>query len=109
MDEKPFNPEAIAAAVNRAGEQWADAQAAADLLEETRKSVLAKLSLEAAGGSVAAREMIALASQEYQDFLAGMVKARQAANKAKVRYSSAQVFAELRRSEESTKRAEMRL
>jgi hypothetical protein len=35
------------------------------------------------------------------------VTARKAANKARVRYDSARVLAELRRSQESTRRAEM--
>lgn len=93
----------------KAGEEWADADAAASLLEETRKSVLAKLMNEAAHASIAGKEMQALADESYRDFLTGMVSARKAANKARVRYDSAKTLAELRRSEESTRRAEMAL
>jgi len=95
-------------ALVKAGEEWSDADAAASLLEETRKSVLAKLMNEA-DGSVAAREMQALASEQYTTFVAGMIKARAASNKARVRYDSAKTLSELRRSEESTRRAEMNL
>ena len=91
------------------GESWADAEAAASLLEETRKSVLAKAMNESPATTVAAKEMYALASPEYREFVSGMVAARKAANKAKVRYDSAKVLAELRRSQESTRRAEMNL
>ncbi len=91
----------------KAGEDWADAEAAADLLEETRKSVLAKLMNEASHASQAGKEMQALADPKYGEFVAGMVSARKTANKARVRYDSAKVLAELRRSEESTRRAEM--
>jgi hypothetical protein len=101
-----FDPDKAFDALVKAGEDWADKQAAADLLEETRKSVLAKL-INEAEGSVNAREYKALADPEYKTFVEGMVTARKAANKARVRYDSAKVLAEMRRSEESTRRAEM--
>lgn len=100
-----MDPEKIHAALVQAGEAWADAEAAASILEETRKSVLAKL-INEAEGSVNAREYKALADAEYKAFVDGMVKARKAANKARVRYDSAKVLAELRRSQEATRRAE---
>lgn len=93
-------------AILRAGEDWADKQAAADLLEETKKSVLARLMIGADATSQGQREMYALADKEYTDFVTGMVAARKAANKARVRYDSAKVLAELRRSQEATRRAE---
>lgn len=95
--------------VIKSGEAWADAEAAASLLEETRKSVLAKLMNESAVASVAGKEMLALGDPEYRKHVEGMVLARKAANKARVRYDSAKILAELRRSEESTRREEMRL
>ena len=104
-----LDPDKAYEAMVRAGEDWADKQAAADLLEETRKSVLAKLMLEAAATTQAAREMHALADESYTDFIEGMVNARKAANKARVRYDGAKVLAELRRSQESTRRAEMQI
>lgn len=97
----------IYAAIAKAGEEWADMDAAASLLEETRKSVLAKLMNESQAASIAAKEMYALADEEYRKHIATMVTARKAANKARVRYDSARILAELRRSEESTRRAEM--
>ena len=89
-----------------AGEAWADADAAASLLEETKKSVMAKL-INESEGSVNAREYKALADPEYRKHIEGMVTARKVANKCRVRYDSAKVLAEMRRSEESTRRAEM--
>lgn len=91
----------------KSGEEWADAEAAADILERTRESVLAKLMNECKETAVAAKKTIALADQEYIDFVTGMVQARKIANKAKVRYESAKTLSELRRSEESTRRAEL--
>jgi hypothetical protein len=93
----------------KAGEEWSDAEAAASLLEETRKSVLARLMNESSVASLGGKEMMALADPVYTSFVEGMVNARKAANKARVRYDSAKILAELRRSEESTRRAEMSL
>lgn len=104
-----FDPAKMYEKIIEAGEQWADAEAAAALLEETRKSVLAKAMNEAASPSIAGKEMLALGSDEYRKFVEGMVRARATANKARVRYDSAKILAELRRSQESTKRAEMNL
>lgn len=104
-----MDAESIYTQIVKAGEEWADAEGAASLLEETRKSVLAKLMNESAVASIAGKEMMALADPEYRKFVEGMVSARKTANKARVRYDSAKVLAELRRSEESTRRAEMTL
>lgn len=104
-----LNPDKTYDALIRAGEEWADADAAASLLEETRKSILAKLMAENQAASIGAKEMYALADPEYRKHVEGMVSARKAANKARVRYDSAKVLAEMRRSVESTKRAEMTL
>jgi len=89
-----------------AGEQWADMDAAASLLEETRKTVLAEL-MNRAEGSMAARESIALADAAYRLHVANMVAARKEANRAKVKYDSAKAWCELVRTQEATKRAEM--
>ena len=102
-----IDPDKAFDALVRAGEDWAEKEAAAALLEETRKSVLAKLMNESAVASIAGKEMVALADPEYTKFVTGMVAARKAANKARVRYDSAKVLAGLRRSQESTRRAEM--
>lgn len=104
-----LDPDKVYDSLVKAGEDWADKEAAASLLEETRKSVIAKLMNEAAQTSIAGKEMQALADETFVDFVKGMVNARKVANKAKVRYDSAKVLAELRRSEESTRRAEMNL
>lgn len=101
-----FDPDKAFDALLKSGEDWADKQAAAELLEEAKKSVLAKLMLEAEGTTQGQREMYALADPQYREFLEGMVSARKAANKARVRYDSAKVLAELRRSQEATRRAE---
>lgn len=101
-----FDADKTYEALIRAGEAWADADAAAALLEETKKSLLALLMNDADASSIAAKEMQALAHPDYKKHVDGMVSARKAANKARVRYDSAKVLAELRRSQEATRRAE---
>lgn len=104
-----INPDKTYEALVKAGEEWADADAAASLLEETKSAVRARLMLEAEGTTASAKEMYALADPDYDKHIKSMVSARKLANKMKVRYDSAKVLAEMRRSEESTRRAEMNL
>lgn len=103
-----FNPNEITERLRLAGEEWADCEAAASLLEETRKTVLAEL-MNQVEGSVAARESTALADPVYRLHLTNMVNARREANRAKVRFDSAKAWIELTRTAESSRRAEMRL
>ena len=103
-----FDPEAIYQRLSEAGEEWADKDAAANLLEETKKTLLAEL-MQGFQGSNAERERCALADTTYKHHLKTMVAARKEANRARVRYDSMKVLAELRRTEQSTRRAEMTL
>lgn len=88
------------------GSEWADREAAADLLEETRKIVLAEATLKAEAKSHAQAEAIGLTSQQYRDHVAAMNAARRLANRARVNYEAVKTLTELRRSQESTRRAE---
>jgi len=90
----------------KAGEDWAELDYAASLLEETKKTVLAKLMNEATGG-VSAREVESLSDPAYEEHIRSMVKARKEANRAKVKYDSAKAWCELVRTQEATRRAEM--
>lgn len=93
------------------GCEWSEAHAAASMLEETQKPLLARLTLgrmESRGTRTQA-ETEALASVEYAEHIARMVEAKRAANTARVRYQSAQVWAELLRTQAATRRAEMQL
>ena len=101
--EKAYN------ALIQSGEDWADKEAAADFLEKTTKSVLARYKNESGEKSDAARETIALCHPEYLEHVKLTVDARREANRARVKYDSAKTLADLRRSEESTRRAEITL
>jgi len=103
-----FDPNEIAERMRLAGEDWSDKDAAANLLEETKKSVLAELMNQAKGSSVAAKESEALADPAYKLHLANMVNARKDANRARVKYDCAKAWVELVRTAEASKRQEMR-
>lgn len=112
-----FDPNELVAAVEEVGLDWADANGAADLLEETRKTVLAQLQQEyqraaAADGKKTLAmnqvEMMAQADPRYQAHLETMIKARTNANRLRVRYDSGRVKIELMRSVQATRREELR-
>lgn len=94
--------------LEKSGLYWADCDAAASMFEENKKTVLADLMNEGAGPKTE-REMRALSSNVYKEHLEKMVAARKEANRARVSYEARKVLAEMRRSEESTRRAEMQL
>lgn len=102
-----FDPNEIAERMRLAGEDWSDKDAAANLLEETKKSVLAELINNADGSSMAAKESQAQADPAYKLHLTNMVNARKEANRARVKYDSARAWVELIRTSEATRRTEM--
>ena len=111
-DQTPLSqhhPDRLHARIVELGEAWADADAAAALLEETKKVVAARLFLNAAGKSVAEREAMALASDDYRQHIASMVEARRVAQRAKVKYDGSKTWVDMVRSLESTERTRMQL
>lgn len=102
-------PARIAANLVALGEKWADADAAASLLEETRKSVLAQLVTEAGDMPFNRAENYALAHPLYREHLADQVEARRLAIKTRVRYDAARTEADMMRTAEATRRAELTL
>lgn len=93
------------------GEAWADKDAAASLLEETRKTVRAQIAVKHIGGglSAAKAELLAEASSEYLEHVRAMVEARKEANRERANYDGGKIFAELTRTEAANTRAEMNL
>lgn len=92
-----------------AGMAWADAKAAAQALEETKKSVLAQAMAGFLAEGMAANkaETLALADDGYVDFVRKMVAACKARDRARVRYDILQTRIELLRTNASTERAAM--
>lgn len=102
-----MDPQKLSHEIHTAGEAWAEAEAAAQLLEETRKTVLSQIKSKYEG-SDAAKETLALATQDYSDHIKQMVNARREANKARVRWDSLKIYADLMRTKAASARAEMR-
>ena len=100
------DPDRVHERLCRAGTAWAERTAVAELLEERKKTLLAELTLQhLAGNSKAAAEARALASPDYATHLGRMVRARQAANRARVAYDAARLWCELARTREVSRRA----
>lgn len=100
--------EKIYAELDKAGDDWADKKAAYDALDRNTKSVLAAHVLAFMDGGVSRveGETRALASAAYKEHLAQVSLAHKSYLQAQVLWSNLQTLAELRRSEESTRRAE---
>lgn len=91
------------------GLEWVDADAAANLLEETKSAVLSQMMVKLGDMPVSKAEMQVKASEEWKEHITKMVAARKAANKLKVKMEFMRMrFSEVQ-SSEANRRAEMRL
>jgi hypothetical protein len=100
-------PNELVSEVEQLGIEWANADEAANLLEETKKTLLAQYTVlyqkgtGAAGAkpvSMANAEALAMADARYHAHIETMVKARTQANRLRVRYDSGRIKIELLRS-----------
>ena len=108
-DGESMNADKLYHKLTQAGEEWADRQAAFNILEDTKSAVLARLMMRSTAQSVAAREIEAKASPEYLSHVETTQEAMKAALKAKVRYNSIQVWIDLKRTESANERVLARL
>lgn len=113
---RQYSAEQIAAMLTERGDEWAEADYAARLLEDQRKTLESQLMLKhldkpRADGekrmAVTEAEHRAFADPAYSEYLKHCSATRRDANKARVRYDSAKAFAELWRTEQSSLRTEM--
>jgi hypothetical protein len=89
--------------------RWCDADAAANMLEECKGAVLAKMMAARGDMAVSKAEMLVKASDEWEDYISKMVAARSGAALLKAQLEFIRMrFAEWQ-SAEASKRAEMRL
>lgn len=89
--------------------KYVDADAAANMLEESKSAFLAKLMLAQGDMPVSRAEMNVKASEQWSDYIGKMVRAREQAALLKVQLEFIRMrFAEWQ-SAAATKRAEMRL
>ncbi len=92
-----------------AAKQWVDLDSAANLLEETKSAVLSQRMASLGDMPVSRAELAVKATPEWEDFVTKMVKAREAANLAKVKLEWLRMKFSERQSYEATARAERRL
>ena len=107
-----IDPDKIYAVVEKCGLDWADKKAAFEMLDDLTKTVLADLTTDTMTGHKCSKSEAETRSQAhplYKEHLTRLASARRAWLHAEVKYKSTTLLAELRRSEESTKRAEMQL
>lgn len=107
----PFDPDKIAHELSKRGHAWADADAAYRALDDVTKTVLAECEVEARkdpeNTTQAAIERGGRVAELYRQHLLVLSEARKTANRARVNYETYQVWIELKRSENATRRAEM--
>ena len=104
-----LDPDRIYHHILSAASEWTAADEDARRLKELQPIVLAELTNHMSGESMAERKALALADPQYKLHVTQMVAAKTKANAAKARYDAAKNLSELRRSQESTARAEMQL
>jgi hypothetical protein len=107
-----LNPDEIYTKVLAAGESWADLKGAYEALHDNTNTVLADLTanfMDSAKMTRAEAEMRAEASGEFKTHNATKSAARKAYYRAQVAYDCLKMLADLRRSEESTRRQEMKI
>ena len=104
-----IDPDAIFTEVLAAGNDWADKKSAFEALDDNSKSVLADITGRYMEGKTSRTEAerYALASKDYKEHLADVSKARKEWLIAQVRDDCLKMLSELRRSQESSRRAEM--
>lgn len=89
--------------------KWVDADAAANILEETKSAVLSRMMVSQGDIPVSRAEMQVKSSQEWEDFLTNMVEARKTAALLKVQLEYIRMQFSEWQSAEATRRAEMKL
>ncbi|GIV86108.1 MAG: hypothetical protein KatS3mg054_0137 [Chloroflexus sp.] len=104
-----FDPHAIYARIMEIGTAWAEAQAAYDLLYETKKILVAKLKQASGAKSDAAAETAALSDPAYEEHIQKLCKASEEANRLRVQYESLKVLVDLIRSKAALKRTEAQI
>lgn len=92
-----------------AAKEWVEADAAANILEETKSAVLSQKMAALGDVPVSRAEMQVRASADWTDHVTKMVKAREQANLLKVKLEWLRMRFNEQQSAEATRRHEMRL
>lgn len=106
-----INPDNIADTLERLGDDYADKNGAANLLEEMRGVLFAKLAKEhiAIGSAIGKAEILAKADPTYEGHVRAMCNARTEADKARARLEAYKARIDVWRTRSATERAQMNL
>jgi putative sterol carrier protein len=107
MNAQPNHP--ISEQYRLAAKDWVEKDSAANLLEETKSAVMSQMMARLGDIPVSHAERAVKSSEQWMDFITKMVRAREAANLAKVRCEFIRMKFQEWSSFNATKRAEMRL
>jgi len=91
------------------GEDWADKEAAAQLLEDSKSAVMAQWQTELGDLPVNRAEQTVKASARWRGYIQDTVNARKAANLAKVRLEATKMKAMEYQAKEANQRTELRI
>jgi hypothetical protein len=91
------------------GQQWAEAKAQYEYMDEFRKSKIAILMKSSGESTAAAQEREALASKDYRDFLDGLRVANERMLGLQMKIKAIETRFEHWRTVQATRRAEMNL
>lgn len=92
-----------------AGEEWADMEAAAQLLEDSKSAVMAQWQTELGDIPVNRAEQTVKASPRWMDYINDAVDARKKANKAKIYLESVKMRAMELHAAEANQRTELKI
>ena len=104
MDNRPYSE-----IYRIAGEEWADLEAAASLLEDSKSAVMAQWQTELGDMPVNRAEQTVKASARWREYINDMVESRKRANKAKVYLESVKMRAMEIHASEANQRTEMKI
>jgi len=104
-----FDPNVMMKKAEELGTQWAEADAAHGLLEDTKKTLLAQITNEflEQGRNKTTAETMAMASKEYAEHIKELGQARKDKNLSLVKYNSYKKWLDLIQTKEANLRAEM--
>ena len=106
-----FDPNVLMKRAEDLGDDWAEKDAAFGMLDDTKKNLEGRLvsPLLDEGIPVTKAVYYAHAKQEYADYIKNLSEAREARNKASVRYKTYLKWIDLIQTKEANQRAEMKI
>ena len=106
-----FDPNVMVKRAEKLGDDWAEKDAAFGMLDDTKKNLEGKLvsPLLDEGIPVTKAVYYAHAKQEYANYIKNLSEAREAKNKASVKYKTYLKWIDLIQTKEANQRAEMKI